>query len=44
VPKRPPYLDIILTAAAMVFLTLIVFGAVVGTRPDTFEQVTMRSE
>lgn len=42
-PKRPPYIDIIVTAVVMAFLTAIVIGAV-DTRPETFSQITMRSE
>ena len=41
--KRPPYLEIIVTAVVMAFLTLIVIGAV-DTRPDSFGQVSMRSD
>jgi hypothetical protein len=41
--KRPPYLEIIVTAAVMAFLTLIVIGAV-NTRQESFGQVTMRAE
>ena len=41
--KRPPYFEIIVTAVVMAFLTLIVIGDV-DTRPDSFGQVSMRSD
>lgn len=41
--KRPPYLEIIVTAIVMGFLTLIVIGGV-DTRPEGFGQISMRAE
>ncbi len=41
--KRPPYLEVIVTALVMVFLTLIVVGGF-DTRSEGFGQITMRSE
>jgi hypothetical protein len=41
--KRPPYIEIIVTAAVMVFLMLIVIGGI-DTRNENPGQLTMRSE
>ena len=41
-PKRPPYLEIIVTAAVMAFLTLIVIGGI-DMRGENPGQVTMRA-
>lgn len=41
--KRPPYLEIFVTAVVMGFLALIVVGAI-DTRKEGFGQVTMRAE
>jgi hypothetical protein len=41
--KRPPYLEIIVTAAVMAFLTLIIVGGI-DTRNENPGQVTMRAE
>ncbi len=42
-PKRPPYLEMIVTALVMAFLTFIVVGGL-NTRPEGFGQITMRAE
>jgi hypothetical protein len=41
--KRPPYLEIIVTAAVMVFLALVVGGGF-DARNERSGQVTMRAE
>jgi hypothetical protein len=41
--KRPPYVEIIVTAAVMAFLTLIVIGGF-DARNQSPGQVTMRSD
>ena len=41
--KRPPYLEVIVTALVMVFLTLVVVGRF-DTRSEGFGQITMRAE
>ena len=41
--KRPPYLEMFITAIVMGFLALIVVGAI-DTRRESFGQVTMRAE
>jgi hypothetical protein len=41
--KRPPYVEIIVTAAVMAFLTLVVIGGF-DARNETPGQVTMRTE
>ena len=40
-PKRPPYLEIIVTAVVMAFLTLIVIGGF-DFRNESPGQITMR--
>jgi hypothetical protein len=41
--KRPPYLEIIATAAVMAFLTFVIVGGV-DFRNENSGQVTMRTE
>lgn len=41
--KRPPYVEVVLTALVMAFLALIVVGGF-DARPESFGQITMRSE
>ncbi len=41
--KRPPYIEIIVTAAVMAFLTFIVIGGF-DTRNESPGQVTMRAD
>jgi hypothetical protein len=41
--KRPPYLEVIVTALVMAFLTLVVIGGL-DIRPEGFSQITMRAE
>jgi len=41
--KRPPYIEVIVTALVMAFLTLVVVGGV-DTRTEGFGQITMRSD
>jgi hypothetical protein len=40
--KRPPYLEVIVTALVMAFLTLVVVGGF-DTRTESFGQITMRT-
>ena len=42
-PKRPPYVEVVLTVLVMAFLTLIVLGGF-DTRQEGFGQVTMRAD
>jgi hypothetical protein len=41
--KRPPYLEVIVTALVMAFLTLVVVGGL-DTGTQGYGQVTMRSD
>ncbi len=41
--KRPPYVEIIVTAVVMAFLTLIVVGGF-DTRNEGFGQISMRDK
>lgn len=41
--KRPPYVEVIVTALVMVFLTLVVVGTF-ESRPEGFGQITMRAD
>ena len=40
--KRPPYLEVIVTALVMTFLTLIVIGGI-NPRGESFDHVTIRT-
>lgn len=42
-PKRPPYLEVIVTVLVMAFLTLIVTGGF-DARQESFGQITMRAK
>jgi hypothetical protein len=42
-PRRPPYLEVLLTLAVMAFIALIVAGSF-SQRSDDAERVTMRPE
>jgi hypothetical protein len=41
--KRPPYVEVIVTALVMAFLTLVVIGGL-DTGTQGFGQITMRSD